>query len=48
MLSEYNKLTSRGFNCEMLATSLENLKSVLEARGNQPRVYADYSLSEMD
>jgi hypothetical protein len=32
----------------MLATSLENLKSVLEARGNQPRVYADYSLSEMD
>lgn len=48
VLSEYNKLTGRGFNCEVLANSLEHLSKVIEARGNKPRVYADYTLTEMD
>ena len=48
ILSEYNKLTSRGFNCEVLANSLEHLQTTLHARGNSPKVYADYSSSEMD
>lgn len=48
VLSEYNKLTGRGFNCEVLATTLQHLTKVIEARGNRPKVYADYTLSEMD
>lgn len=48
MLSEYNKLTAQGFNCNVLANSLEHLQNAIEARGNKPRVYADFSLSEMD
>jgi hypothetical protein len=48
VLSEYNKLTGRGFNCEILANSLEHLTKAIEARGNKPRVYVDFTLSEMD
>jgi hypothetical protein len=48
VLSEYNKLTGRGFNCEVLANSLDHLHATVHARGNNPKVYADYSVSEMD
>jgi len=48
VLSEYNKLTARGFNCDVLATSLEHLSNVIQARGNRPHAFADYTLSEMD
>ena len=48
VLSEYNKLSERGFSGEVLASSLERLDELVGARGNQPRVYADYSVPEMD
>ena len=48
VLSEYNKLTQRGFDCEVLASALEHLHTTLHARGNRPKVFADYSVSEMD
>ena len=48
LLSEYNKLSERGFSGDVLATSLERLDQLILARGNQPRVYADLSVPEMD
>lgn len=47
-LSEYNKLTVRGFDCSVLAGSLERLSTVVAAKGNRPKVYGDYSMAEMD
>lgn len=48
VLSEYNKLTVRGFDCDVLANSLKYLSQTIQAKGNCPKVYADYSLPEMD
>jgi hypothetical protein len=48
VLSEYSKLTKQGFNCELLANSLEDLNGVLQARGNKPKVWTDYETHEMD
>lgn len=48
VLSQYNKLTVRGFDGSVLAESLRLLKLALQARGNKPRVYRDYTITEMD
>lgn len=47
-LIDYTKMSVHGFNDEMLATFLENFNGVLQAQGNKPMVYNDYSVSEMD
>lgn len=41
-------MTTNGFNDELLATSLENLYGVIQAQGNRPIVYTDYTITEMD
>jgi hypothetical protein len=41
-------MTANGFNEELLVAFLENLNGVIQARGNKPRVYTDYTLAEMD
>ena len=50
ILAEYNKLTSRGFDCSVLANSLSALKKAVAGRGNRPKgCYLDYpNLSQMD
>ena len=50
ILSEYNKLSSRGFDCSILAKSLGHLKRAVSGRGHRPKgSYLDYlNLSQMD
>lgn len=53
ILKQYNDLIgsgSRGFDCEVMACSMEHLENAVMARGNQPKgTFMDYSsMSEMD
>lgn len=53
ILKQYNDLIgsgSRGFDCEVMAKSMEHLENAVMARGNQPKgSFMDYhSMSEMD
>lgn len=41
-------MTTHGFNDELIATFLENFNGVIQAGGNNPMVYDDYSITEMD
>jgi hypothetical protein len=53
ILKQYNDLIgsgSRGFDCEVMACSMEHLENAIMARGNHPKgTFMDYSsMSEMD
>ena len=48
VLNEYSSLTTRGFDCQVLAESLKRVNQAVAAVGNQPLTFNDYSLSEMD
>lgn len=41
-------MTVRGFDCTLLAKSLSIVNDVVNARGNKPRLWSDYSIHEMD
>ena len=47
-LQEYSKLANSGFDCGVLAESLQKLNQAVEAVGNNPLTFNDYTLSEMD
>ena len=47
-LSEYSKMTSRGFDCYLLANSLRMVNQAVIARGNKPKLHTDYATHEMD
>ena len=48
VLSEYNKMTTNGFHDKIIATFLEEFNKVIEAQGNRPISYTDYTIEEMD
>ena len=48
VLSEYNKMTTHGFHDKIIATFLEEFNKVIEAQGNRPISYTDYTIEEMD
>ena len=48
ILFHYNKAAVRGFDSSLVTKTLEQLKLTLRARGNKPRVYDDYTTSELD
>lgn len=48
ILSEYNKMTSQGFDGRIMNGSLKHLVQAVQGRGNKPRVFNDYSLPELD
>lgn len=48
ILKNYNEMTSRGFDSELVALTLRNIDEALRARGFRPRVMNDYSLSELE
>lgn len=43
ILRAYNELTTKGFNSEASAQTLQNVGKVLRARGFRGRVQGDYS-----
>ena len=47
-LSEYSKMTARGFDCYLLANSLRMVNQAVTARGNKPKLYTDYAIHELD
>ena len=47
-LTEYAKLATKGFNCDVLAQSLKLLNQAVAASGNDPIAMNDLTLSEMD
>ena len=47
-LSEYSKMTTRGFDCYLLAKSLRIVNETINARGTHPKLWSDYSIHEMD
>ena len=48
ILAEYSKMTTRGFDCYLLAKSLRIVNDTISARGNSPKLWSDYSIYEMD
>jgi len=48
ILRAYNESVVRGFNGELIVKTLQQLKTALEARGNNPKTYEDYRLDELD
>ena len=47
-LSEYIKMTTRGFDCQFLASSLKMVNQAVTARGNMPKLNKDYSVFDLD
>lgn len=43
-LKEYNRISVHGFDCKIMAQFLEDLNGVLQAQGNKPIVYHDYTI----
>ena len=48
ILRVYNEMTKRGFNSELVATTLKNVEQALRARGFRPRVMQDYTHEELE
>ena len=48
ILFYYNKAAVKGFDSSLVSKTLEQIKLALRARGNQPRVYDDYTTREFD
>ena len=44
----YNKAAVKGFDSSLVSNTLEQIKLILRARGNQPRPYDDYTTRELD
>lgn len=48
ILTEYNNLSSQGFDGRIISQTLEHLVQNVNGRGQKPRVFTDYSLPELD
>lgn len=48
ILTEYNNLSSQGFDGRIISQTLEHLVQNVHGRGQKPRVFTDYSLPELD
>jgi hypothetical protein len=48
ILFTYNKASVRGFDSKLVANTLNELNLAIKARGNTPRIYDDYSISEFE
>ena len=48
VLFHYNKAAVKGFDSSLVTKTLEQIKLTLRARGNDPRVYDDYTAREFD
>jgi len=48
ILYYYNKASVKGFNASLVSTTLKQLSLSLQARGNTPRVFDDYSIRDFD
>ncbi len=47
ILRTYNEMTVRGFNSELITSTLKNVSAALRARGYRARVMNDYSIPEL-